>query len=62
MRVIGSRRRECLDHVIILNEVHLKRILTDYLEYYHLTLVIAGMSLADRIRLVQLINLAWIDK
>ncbi len=30
-RLIGSIRRECLDHVIVLNERHLKRILTDYL-------------------------------
>ena len=35
-RIIGSIRRECLDHVIILNEAHLKRMLTDYFEYYHL--------------------------
>ncbi len=34
-RVIGSIRRECLDHVIILNERHLKRILRSYFEYYH---------------------------
>ena len=34
-RVIGSIRRECLNHVIVLNEVHLKRILTVYFEYYH---------------------------
>ena len=34
-RVIGSIRRECLNHVIVLNELHLKRILRDYLEYYH---------------------------
>jgi putative transposase len=34
-RVIGSIRRECLDHVIVLNEVHLHRILADYFEYYH---------------------------
>jgi len=34
-RVIGSIRRECLDHVIVLNERHLKRILTDYFSYYH---------------------------
>ena len=30
-RVIGSIRRECLDHVIVLNEAHLRRILTSYL-------------------------------
>ncbi len=34
-RVIGSIRRDCLDHVIVLNERHLKRILTSYFEYYH---------------------------
>ena len=34
-RVIGSIRRECLDHVIVLNERHLKRILSAYFDYYH---------------------------
>ncbi len=34
-RVIGSIRRECLDHVIVFNERHLRRILTSYLAYYH---------------------------
>lgn len=34
-RLIGSIRRECLDHVIVLNEAHLKRILTAYFDYYH---------------------------
>jgi transposase InsO family protein len=34
-RLIGSIRRECLDQVIILNERHLRHILTDYLSYYH---------------------------
>ena len=34
-RVIGSIRRDCLDHVIVLNERHLHRILTSYLQYYH---------------------------
>ena len=34
-RVIGSIRRECLDHMIVLNERHLHRILTDYFDYYH---------------------------
>jgi transposase InsO family protein len=34
-RVIGSIRRECLDHVIVLNEAHLRRVLTSYLRYYH---------------------------
>ncbi len=34
-RVIGSLRRERLDHVIILNERHLRRLLSSYLGYYH---------------------------
>ena len=34
-RVIGSIRRECIDHVIVLNERHLIRILRSYFEYYH---------------------------
>jgi hypothetical protein len=34
-RVIGSIRRDCLDHVIVLNERHLHRILADYFDYYH---------------------------
>jgi hypothetical protein len=34
-RVIGSIRRECLDHFIILSENHLYRILKDYMDYYN---------------------------
>jgi len=34
-RVIGSIRRECLDHVIVRNGAHLLRILRDYFTYYH---------------------------
>ena len=34
-RLIGSIRRECLDHVIVLGERHFKRMLTEYFEYYH---------------------------
>ena len=34
-RVIGSIRRECLDHFIILGETHLCRILKEYVEYYN---------------------------
>jgi hypothetical protein len=33
--VIGSRRRELLDHVIIINEQHLRRLLTQYIAYDH---------------------------
>ncbi len=34
-RIIGSIRRECLDHVIVLNERHLLAVLTRYFAYYH---------------------------
>jgi transposase InsO family protein len=34
-RVIGSIRRECLDHVIVVNESHLRRVLRSYLPYYN---------------------------
>ena len=43
-RVIGSIRRECLDHTVIINEHHLRRVLSSYVDYYrgtrtHLSLV-----------------------
>ncbi len=34
-RVIGSIRRECLDHFLVLNEKHLRRLLRAYLVYYN---------------------------
>ena len=34
-RVIGSIRRECLDHVIVFDECHLRRVLSAYFEYHH---------------------------
>lgn len=34
-RLIGSIRRECLDHVIVLNESHLRGILLQYVRYYN---------------------------
>ncbi|HTB61763.1 MAG TPA: integrase core domain-containing protein [Polyangia bacterium] len=34
-RLIGSVRRECLDHIIVLGERHLRRILSCYFDYYH---------------------------
>ena len=34
-RLIGSIRRECLDHVIVLGEKHLRCILHSYFAYYH---------------------------
>jgi transposase InsO family protein len=43
-RIIDSIRRECLDHVIVFNERHLRRVLSAYFEYHrhsrtHLSLV-----------------------
>jgi transposase InsO family protein len=34
-RLIGSIRRECLDHVVVLGEAHLRRVLTEYANYYN---------------------------
>jgi putative transposase len=34
-RLIGSIRRECLDHLIVLGEGQLRRILREYLDYYN---------------------------
>ena len=34
-RIIGSIRRECLDHVIVFDERHLRRVLSAYFEYHH---------------------------
>ncbi|SIO63238.1 Integrase core domain-containing protein [Bradyrhizobium erythrophlei] len=36
-RLIGSIRRECVDHVIVLGETHLRRILKSYARYYNET-------------------------
>jgi putative transposase len=34
-RVIGSIRRECLDHVVVIGERHLREILSKYVDYYN---------------------------
>lgn len=34
-RVVGTIKRECLNHMIVLGENHARRILKSYLEYYH---------------------------
>jgi putative transposase len=34
-RIVGSIRRECLDHIIVFNEAHLRRVLFYYFRYYH---------------------------
>jgi putative transposase len=34
-RLIGSIRRECLDHVVVLSQRHLRKLLKSYFTYYH---------------------------
>jgi transposase InsO family protein len=34
-RLIGSIRRECLDHLVVLSEAHLRRMLQAYAGYYN---------------------------
>ena len=34
-RLIGSLRRECLDHILVFSEARLRRVLTFYVFYYH---------------------------
>jgi len=36
-RLIGSIRRECIDHVVVLGERHLRHILLSYMNYYNAT-------------------------
>lgn len=43
-RWVGSCRRELLDHVIILNEAHLRRLIREYLRYYHVDRTHDGMG------------------
>jgi transposase InsO family protein len=34
-RLIGSIRRECVDHMVVLGEAHLRRVLNSYARYYN---------------------------
>jgi putative transposase len=34
-RLLGSMRRECLDHIMIVSEAHLRRVLTEYVLYFN---------------------------
>src|ERR1019366_2469827 len=34
-RLNGTLRRDCLDHIIVIDEVHADRVLKDYVRYYH---------------------------
>jgi hypothetical protein len=48
-RLIGSFRRQCLDHVVVFNERHLKTIMGSYFRYYHgiRTHLSLGMDASD---------------
>ena len=43
-RVIGSIRRECLDHLIVRNQAHLRRVLQGYTSYYNATRTHLGLQ------------------
>jgi hypothetical protein len=45
---VGSRRKELLDHVIVLNERHLKRLLSKYVSYYHEDRTHLGLGKGNR--------------
>ena len=48
-RLIGSIRRECLDHVIVFGERHLRHVLRSYQQYYNgLELIFVGQGLTTK--------------
>lgn len=53
-RFVGSVRRELLDHVVVLNEDHLRRLLREYIEYYNTERVHTAISDAPEGREVEL--------
>jgi transposase InsO family protein len=49
-RVIGSIRRECLGHVVVIGERHLREILSKYVDYYNWTRTHLSLSAAGGMR------------
>jgi len=43
-RWVGSCRRELLDHVVVFNETHLRRLVREYLSYYHADRIHDGLG------------------
>jgi putative transposase len=43
-RFVGNCRRDLLDHVIVLNKRHLKRLMSEYIRYYHEDRTHLGLS------------------
>jgi putative transposase len=52
-RFVGSVRRELLDHVVVLGEDHLRRLLREYVEYYNTQRVHTSIGDAPEGRAVQ---------
>jgi putative transposase len=46
-RWVGTARRELLDHVIVMNEQHLQRLLREYVDYYNADRVSDATSMPD---------------
>ena len=60
-RLIGSIRRECLDHLIVFNESSLRRTLKSYFDYYHRAPTPLSMERdAPETRPVQPPELGWV--
>jgi len=43
-RWVGSCRRDLLDHIVVLNERHLKRLLSEYVRYHHVDRTHLGLE------------------
>jgi putative transposase len=52
-RLVGSVRKELLDHVVVINENHLRRLLREYIEYYNTEPVHTSIGNAPEGRTVQ---------
>ena len=52
-RVVGSVRRELLDHLVVLNEDHLRRLLREYVDYYNAERIHTSIGDAPVSRLVE---------
>ncbi len=62
-RLIGSIRRECVDHIIVLGEAHLRRILRCYARYYNEIRTHRALNKdAPRSRAVQQVGIAKITR
>jgi transposase InsO family protein len=46
-RLIGTIRRECLDHMVVLGKAHLRRVLSSYAQYYNESRIHRSLSKDD---------------